>query len=63
MPVMNGWEFRRFQQEDPNLADIPVVVITADGRISAKAEAIGADGYLAKPFELDSLLATVSSFC
>ena len=29
MPVMNGWDFRRFQIADPALADIPVICLTA----------------------------------
>ena len=34
MPVMDGWAFRRAQREDPELADIPIVVLSgveADG--------------------------------
>ena len=34
MPVMDGWEFRREQREDPVLAGIPIVVLSgveADG--------------------------------
>ena len=29
MPVMTGWEFRERQLEDPELADVPVVCVTA----------------------------------
>ena len=29
MPVMDGWEFRRHQLEDPALAQVPVLCITA----------------------------------
>src|SRR3712207_9589138 len=29
MPVMDGWEFRQHQQNDPNLAQIPTVVVSA----------------------------------
>ena len=29
MPVMDGWEFRRRQREDPALASVPVVVLSA----------------------------------
>lgn len=60
MPVMNGWQFRVEQLGDPALADIPVVVISADGNISAKSEAIKPVGYLKKPIQLDALLAAVS---
>ena len=29
MPVVDGWEFRRQQQQDDELADVPVVAVTA----------------------------------
>lgn len=58
MPVMNGWEFRAAQKNDPNLAGIPVLAVSADG--SAKAEAIAADGYLRKPLSARTLLDTVA---
>src|SRR5215510_3339584 len=32
MPVMNGWQFRLAQVMDPDIAEIPVVVVTAAGR-------------------------------
>ena len=39
--------------------DVPILVMTADGRAAEKAERVGAVGYLRKPFELDELLAVV----
>src|ERR1700704_549950 len=29
MPVMDGWEFRRRQQADPAMSDVPVIVLSA----------------------------------
>jgi CheY-like chemotaxis protein len=52
MPGMNGWEFRRAQQLEPELATIPVIVLTAMGR----APTIDAESFLQKPFDLDTLL-------
>jgi CheY-like chemotaxis protein len=63
MPVMDGWGFRSSQLEGGAFAAIPVVVLTGDGRASAKAEAIGAAGYLKKPLDLDDLLAIVARHC
>ena len=34
MPVMDGWDFRQHQLNDPTLREIPVVVITAVNRAS-----------------------------
>ena len=31
MPVMDGWDFRNEQLADPDLKDIPVVILTAAG--------------------------------
>ena len=62
MPVMDGLEFRAQQQRDPVLAPIPVIVISA-GHEFEKIDAMAAEGYLAKPFKLDALLAAVNRYC
>jgi CheY-like chemotaxis protein len=59
MPVKDGWQFRREQAQDPALASIPVVVVSAAGDVGQKAASIGAAGYLQKPVEPGVLLATV----
>lgn len=38
---------------------VPIVVITADGSAAEKARRVGAVSYLAKPFEIDDLIAAV----
>src|SRR4051794_9814888 len=39
MPVMDGWEFRRQQQADPQIAPVPVIVLSAlDQRRAAPVE-------------------------
>jgi CheY-like chemotaxis protein len=63
MPVMDGWQFRAAQQRDPALAGIPVVVISADGRVPQKAASIGAAGYLGKPVDFDRLVEVVRRYC
>jgi CheY-like chemotaxis protein len=62
MPVMNGWQFRRAQAQDPRLADIPVIVVTAAGA-REDIPAIDATAWLSKPVDFDRLLATIGSFC
>jgi CheY-like chemotaxis protein len=59
MPTMDGWEFRRRQKEDPRIAKIPVVVVSA----SDAAKPIDADGVLRKPVDIDRLLQTVAKHC
>lgn len=57
MPVMDGWQFRVAQKADPALASIPVIAVSADR--TAKAAAIAADVYLAKPVDVNALLAAL----
>jgi two-component system, chemotaxis family, chemotaxis protein CheY len=58
MPVMDGWEFARSLAPG---ARPPIIVLSADRNVSAKAKEIGALGWLAKPFELSELLDAVRS--
>lgn len=61
MPKMDGWDFRRAQLSDPDLAPIPVVVISAV--IPEAVPHITAGNYfLQKPFTVEQLLATVKRF-
>jgi CheY-like chemotaxis protein len=62
MPIMNGWEFRAEQRQDPELADIPVIVLSAFAR-SGDEELRGIERFLRKPFELSDLLAAVRAYC
>ena len=62
MPVMNGWQFRKAQSNDPELSKIPVVVVTAAGA-REQIPAIDADAWLAKPVDFDRLLATIDPLC
>jgi CheY-like chemotaxis protein len=63
MPVMNGWQFRAAQKQDPALAEIPVVVISADTHIRDKAMQIGVEEYFRKPIEISGLLSTMHKYC
>ncbi|HTB72303.1 MAG TPA: response regulator [Polyangiaceae bacterium] len=57
MPIMDGWQFRVAQKDDPELATIPVLALSADS--TAKAAAIDAEAYLKKPVDYDTLIATI----
>jgi two-component system, chemotaxis family, chemotaxis protein CheY len=60
MPVLDGWGFAR------SVADmgmkLPILVMTAAQDASRWANEIGAQGYIAKPFDLMDLLASVSKY-
>lgn len=55
MPGMNGWDFAR-ELRARHGRSVPIVVVTAAENARARAEEIGADGWLAKPFELEDVL-------
>lgn len=59
MPIVNGWEFRRRQLADPELASIPVVVLSADPDAHRLAETPGVHDVLTKPVDFEQLLASI----
>ena len=63
MPVMDGVEFRQAQRQDPLLAPIPVVVMSAAENIQEQAPLLAADASLPKPIDFDALLTTIEHFC
>jgi two-component system, chemotaxis family, chemotaxis protein CheY len=60
MPVMDGLAFSQALRQRERDRGVPIVVISADGN-PQKAAAVGARGFLAKPFDIDALLAEVAS--
>jgi CheY-like chemotaxis protein len=59
MPVMNGWEFLEERQRSPELASIPVVVLSA----YASPKPRETDDVLQKPVKLDELRQIVQRHC
>lgn len=62
MPVMNGTQFLARLRADPDLKDLPVVLMTA-AMPSPTTAFPEADEYLAKPFDLGDLLHVVERYC
>ncbi|HET6582360.1 MAG TPA: response regulator [Nannocystaceae bacterium] len=60
MPIMDGPTFAEAVERDPALRGLKIVLLTADGRASAKATAMGLDAFLTKPVQLDQLLDVVA---
>jgi two-component system, chemotaxis family, chemotaxis protein CheY len=58
MPIMDGGEFARAYRELPG-PHAPLVVLTAAMDAGEESEEIGADGYIAKPFDLSDLLKVI----
>jgi CheY-like chemotaxis protein len=60
MPDMNGWELLQRMTQCPELAAIPVLVVSAAGANGLKeAQDLGAPVFLPKPFDVDDLLLEV----
>ncbi len=59
MPVMNGFEFLEAQAGDPQIASVPVLVVSADASLRVKTAATSATGFVQKPFKLVTILEAI----
>jgi two-component system chemotaxis response regulator CheY len=61
MPRMNGLEFLAAAKQDPALADIPVVIISTEGREEDTARGLeaGAAAYITKPFRSEEIRSVI----
>ena len=58
LPGLSGYEVADAVRAQVG-ADMPIVVITADGRAAMKARRVGAVAYFHKPFDIDDLMSAV----
>jgi two-component system sensor histidine kinase/response regulator len=63
MPPPNGFELRRLMSEDPRLASIPFIFLTARTGVDDRVHGIrdGADDYITKPFVTEELFARIEA--
>jgi DNA-binding response OmpR family regulator len=63
MPGLDGYEVLTFIRETPRLEGLPVVMLTARAQLDdiQRGLTLGADAYLAKPFDPEELLSVVES--
>jgi PAS domain S-box-containing protein len=61
MPVMDGFEAMRRMRQTPELADVPIIATSASAtpETAARARAAGANAFVAKPVDQDTLLASM----
>ena len=59
MPVMDGWQFRDEQRKHPELAQIPVVALSAHSGLRD----LDAADHLRKPIQLRMLIGVVERYC
>jgi len=64
MPDMDGFAVMRELKRDPEIKDIPVVLITSKSQKADKmwAQMQGAKGYVTKPYTPDQILEQIRSF-
>jgi CheY-like chemotaxis protein len=65
MPVMDGWAFVEECRRKPDCDDVPIVVTSASHDLPRTAERLRSFGVrtcLAKPFDVDGLLALVERY-
>lgn len=61
MPVMDGFDFLRFRNDDPRLAQVPVVLVT-----NAKPHerpTVGVNDVVRKPIDIDEILFAIKRYC
>ena len=63
MPLMDGFQFRKEQEKDSILTEIPVIVLTGDVDAEAQSIRMGAHGHLQKPFSAGNLYSVVDKYC
>lgn len=61
MPTMSGWELRAAMLADPNLADIPVAIVSAFAR--GEMSILQPTAILQKPFELSEIVDLADRYC
>ncbi|MCH9649555.1 MAG: response regulator [Deltaproteobacteria bacterium] len=61
MPRMDGYELTSLLRADPRYSSIPIIMLTsrAGQKHRAKAESLGVEAYLVKPYDEETLVATV----
>lgn len=61
LPVMSGMDASRMIKSHPDagVSQIPIVAMSAGVNLRATANGLAVEGVLAKPFDIDELLATV----
>jgi CheY-like chemotaxis protein len=63
LPVMDGWTACREAREDPSIAGIPIIALTAHAMENDRRQAMeaGCDDYATKPIDFPDLLAKIEA--
>jgi len=60
MPRMDAFEFREHQRHRPDAATTKVMVLSAARELASAADRLGADAWLAKPFNLADVIDSIA---
>jgi len=63
MPVMDGAELRKRQQESPEFSCVPFILVSGTGDAPRIAQDLGIDDVVSKPCDEERLLDLVASHC
>jgi len=63
MPKVDGSTFRKMQLEIPNAANIPVIILSGDNALPAKAAKLNVAGFEQKPISLERLAILAAKYC
>lgn len=61
MPVMDGFDFLRYRNEDPRLAAVPVVLVT--NARPHERPTMGVSNVVRKPIDIDEILFAIRRYC
>ena len=61
MPRMDGWAFRAAQRTLARSVDLPLIILSANHQAESAAATLGAAAFIAKPFNIDHLVATIGA--
>lgn len=60
LPILDGMTATRILKADQATRSIPIIAISAGTNLRIQADDLPADGVVAKPFDLDTLLAAIT---
>jgi CheY-like chemotaxis protein len=62
MPLMDGWQLREVMLRDPELSEVPVVIVSGVGKHKTATQ-LAAVGHFTKPVDLKTLFALLEQHC
>jgi len=61
IPILSGYEIASKLSQSERYRHLPIIIMTADGRVRSASSVQGAIDYVAKPFQVDALMTKLKS--